>query len=126
VASDLNTIRNMNFDWAMHLNSVWKNASCDVPELQSRVREESAWRLRTLATQASQENPLGWIVTGSGGSGKTHLVSYWRRETHERHMTFVLVDMTDVHDFWDTVLLGYLDSLHQTTPQGTSQHQIVL
>ena len=126
MAIELDTIRSMNFDWAMHLHGVWKQPSCDVPELHSAVREQLVQRLRFLATQDSLQCPLGWIITGSGGGGKTHLLSFLRRETHQRHMSFVLVDMTDVHDFWETVLLGYLDSLHQPTPQGRTQHEAIL
>ena len=126
MAIELDTIRGMNFDWAMHLDGVWKQPSCDVSELQHGVREQLVERLRFLATQDSLQCPLGWIVTGSGGGGKTHLLSFLRRETHQRFMSFVLVDMTDVHDFWETVLLGYLDSLHRPTPQGLSQHEAIL
>ena len=126
MAIELDTIRGMNFDWAMHLDGVWKQPSCDVSELQHGVREQLVERLRFLATQDSLQCPLGWIITGSGGGGKTHLLSFLRRETHQRFMSFVLVDMTDVHDFWETVLLGYLDSLHRPTPQGRSQHEVIL
>jgi hypothetical protein len=126
VPTELDVIRGMNFDWAMHLDGVWKRPSCDIPELQHRVRDQLNDRLRLLATQQSKQSPLGWIVTGSGGGGKTHLLNFLRQETHQRFMSFVLVDMTDVHDFWETVLLGYLDSLHQPTPQGHTQHEAVL
>jgi len=57
----------------------------------------------------------------------------WQRQPEEpmiealrRRIGFVLVDMTDVHDFWETVLLGYLNSLQQAYEGSKFQHQVLL
>src|SRR5207245_932605 len=63
---------------------------------------------------------------GSGGTGKTHLLGTFRREATRRQCAFVLVDMTDVRTFWETVLQGYIDSLQQSFEGGRFQHQVPL
>jgi hypothetical protein len=65
-------------------------------------------------------------VLGNGGSGKTHLLRVLRQHCFEKGVGFVLVDMTDVKDFWETVIQGYLTSLLQEEPDGTSQLQKIL
>ena len=97
-------LRAISFDWTMHLTSVWSDPPFDVPDLHSDLRKELEWKLDQLSASSNSSSPLGWVVMGSGGTGKTHLLSVLRRQARQRGISFVLVDMTDVHDFWETVL----------------------
>lgn len=101
------------FQWTTHIDSVWKDAPADIPELQFTAREQLRLRLAALHRSAETSSPLGVPLLGTGGSGKTHVLSSVRHRAFEGGQYFVLVDMTDVRDFWDTVLLGYLRSLDQ-------------
>ena len=47
-------------------------------ELNADLRSEFAERLLALRQQQSTKSPLGWVVIGSGGSGKTHWLSICR------------------------------------------------
>lgn len=122
----LAALRAIDFDWTVHLKSVWCDQPSDVPQLQQDVRKELAEKLAALNGDPSRLSPLGWPIVGSGGTGKTHLVSVLRRLAADRGMAFVLVDMTDVHDFWETVLLGYLSSLQQECEPDRFQYQRIL
>ncbi len=106
------------FDWAMHLQGVWTDPPYDVPEFQSTLRHQLCEKLHEMHENPADDSPLGWVVVGTAGSGKTHLLSILRRESFARQIHFVLVDMTDVHDFWATVLLGYFNSLQQNRADG--------
>ena len=122
----LHALRAVDFDWAMHLKGVWTDPAHDVPELHQSLRRELVAKLDEMNADADPNSPLGWVIAGSGGTGKTHLLSIYRREAIARRVGFVLVDMTDVHDFSETVLLGYLSSLQQTCDGERFQYEVLL
>ncbi|NLY00346.1 MAG: ATP-binding protein [Rhodopirellula sp.] len=124
--TELKALKAIDFDWTVHLKSVWMDQLHDVPALQQELRNELAEKLADLGGSPERLSPLGWPIVGSGGTGKTHLVSVLRRMALDRGIAFVLVDMTDVHDFWETVLLGYLGSLQQECGPDRFQFQWVL
>jgi len=101
------------FQWTTHIDNVWKDPSTDIPELQFVAREQFRQRIARLQQSQDRESPLGIPLVGTGGSGKTHLLSSVRHQALEQGQYFVFVDMTDVRDFWETVLQGYMRSLDQ-------------
>ena len=122
----LAALRRVDFDWVIYLQDVWHDAAYDVPDLHAAVRRNVADKLAAMRAQRAQRSPLGWVVVGSGGSGKTHLLGAIRREAARQGAGFVMVDMTDVRDFWDTLKQGYLDSLQSDYGNGTFQYQVLL
>ena len=123
---ELDALRAVDFDWAVHLKNVWSDPPCDVPSLHAEPRSDLVRELEYLNASQNVLSPLGRTIVGSGGTGKTHLLSFLRHEAISRRIAFVLVDMTDVHDFWGTVLLGYLSSLQQSLAEGRFQYQLLL
>src|SRR5947209_925696 len=124
--NELDVMRAIDFDWTMSLSGVWNDAAWDVPDLHAHVRAEFGAKLKSMRNQPQVGSPLGWVIVGPGGAGKTHLLGAFRREAMRLQAGFVLVDMTDVRDFWETVLQGYLDSLQQLYEGGRFQHQSLL
>lgn len=125
-ADSLAAIKAIDFDWTVHLGSVWSDPPFDVPSLHGRLRDEIVDMLDGLNANSQGGSALGWPIVGPGGTGKTHLLSILRREALHRRIGFVLVDMTDVHDFWETVLLGYFNSLQQPCGEGRYLHELLL
>lgn len=101
------------FQWTTHIDNIWRDPSADIPELQWTAREQLNRRMVSLQRSSETASPLGIPLLGTGGSGKTHVLSSVRHRAFEVGQYFVLVDMTDVREFWETVLLGYLRSLDQ-------------
>jgi len=124
--NELDALRLVDFDWAMRLSEVWSDTAWDVPELHADIRSEFARKLDVMRGNPAGGSPLGWVIVGSGGTGKTHLLGTFRREAIRRKCAFVLVDMTDVRTFWETVLQGYIDSLQQSFEGEVFQYQWVL
>lgn len=118
----IDALRDANFDWVRRLSDVWHDDAAHVPEIN---REAFAGVLESFERTRQGEPQPGRVVAGSAGSGKTHLLGAVRVAVAERGW-FVLVDMTDVRDFWETVLQGYLESLQERLPDGRTQFQALL
>jgi len=124
--SALRALRAVDFDWTTHLDSIWTDSPFDVPSIQGEMRAELIQEIEDLGASGSRNSPLGVALVGPAGAGKTHLLSTLRAAVMERGMFFVLVDMTDVGDFWETVLLGYVRSLQRASANGETQLEIAL
>ncbi|MEZ4870257.1 MAG: DUF87 domain-containing protein [Caldilineaceae bacterium] len=122
----LQALQAVDFDWTMHMQSVWRDAIHDVETLHQPYRQKILDELLRLQRSGEPNSPLGMILVGSAGSGKTHLLSALRRYALSHDISFVLVDMTDVHDFWTTVLQGYVDSLQEAEADGIPQFHKLL
>ncbi|HXS19471.1 MAG TPA: AAA family ATPase [Polyangiaceae bacterium] len=117
----LRALRQADFDWTLRIQQVWSENVRDIPEIQRSIRDELEDRLDMLFEKRDDASPLGIPLVGPAGSGKTHLLGSLRAYAMQRGSFFVLVDMTDVADFWDTILLGYLRSLQQSSTDGRRQ-----
>lgn len=117
----LQMLRRANFDWTVMLQNIWSPPLGDVPQIQEALRREFQQQIEDMCEEPARDSPAGWVLTGSGGAGKTHLLGRFREQCAQRRVGFVLVDMTDVKDFWDTVLLGYFTSLQQPIDHGSPQ-----
>ena len=117
----LEILRAVDFDWTLHVRSVWTDNRFSASQLHRPLRRDILEELEQLDTRSSGFSPLGRIVLGPAGAGKTHLLGELRREAAALGAGFVLVDMTDVNDFMETVALGYLSSLFQPFYREVSQ-----
>lgn len=120
---ELEVLRRINFDWTRHIDSVWSVNAHDVPEIHADLRHELA---ETLTELSDGPSALGEVITGPAGSGKTHFLGALRQHLMAQGHFFVLVDMTDVRDFWDTVRLGHLDSINRLDETGEPQFRRAL
>lgn len=122
----LHALQEVDFEWAVHLRSVWTDIAYDIPAIHGGEREAILSRIEALRRSSQPRSPLGLVIRGNAGAGKTHMLSAIRRSVLSQAQIFVLVDMTDVRDFWETVNQGYLASLEQSTPKGETQLSLVL
>mgnify|MGYP003638401115 CR=1 FL=1 len=122
----LQTVDASQFSWACRLNDVWSDVLHDVAGLHPNLRAEFERKIEGLLAQRDIQSPLGWVLLGEGGSGKTHLLNAFRRMAVERGAYFVLLDLTDVRTFWESALQGYIDSLQEECVAGIPQCQLVL
>ncbi|MGD1862010.1 MAG: AAA family ATPase [Leptolyngbyaceae cyanobacterium] len=122
--SELQALKQIDFDWVRRVRSVWHDSLFDVDNLNIKERQAVLTRLEALKQAKQSSSPMGLIIQGVSGSGKTHLLSVIRQQATAQDMFFVLVDMTDIRDFWETTLEGYVSSLQEEHTDGTRQFQL--
>ena len=124
--NELDVLRSVDFDWAMRLSEVWDDAAWDVPELHANLRAEFGRKLEGM------REPRRRFAAGLGhrrgrrDGEDAPPRGVPPRGDPEPDCAFVLVDMTDVRVFWETVLQGYIDSLQQSFEGDRFQYQWVL
>jgi hypothetical protein len=122
----LRAFQDVDFNWAVRLQDIWKPAVGDVPDMHQNARRQLLEEAERLHEQPDHRNPLGWFLIGSGGTGKTHLLNAVQDQVVERRFGFILVDMTDVRDFWETAAQGYINSLQSALTDGRPQYAMLI
>ena len=112
----LAVLKNATFDWVKSLDDVWRVPSWDVPSLHGGALADFRVELGHLKGQRESASPPGMVISGPGGSGKTHLLSRFCQETLNAGGSFLLADMSAIRESLETVLKGMAKSL--TTPLG--------
>ncbi|HLK79956.1 MAG TPA: DUF87 domain-containing protein [Xanthobacteraceae bacterium] len=121
--NELDVLRSVDFDWTRQLRSIWRDPPYHVPSLHQEQLDDiiDYFRRKTRDLDPANE-PLGYVIVGPAGYGKTHLIGELRREVWEMDGWFVLLDLVGVKDFWSSVALGFLNSLQVRKADGRTQH----
>jgi hypothetical protein len=67
------------------------------------------------AARDPDTSPLGVVVQGPAGSGKTHLLGQVRERVQRADGMFFVVELLDATSFWQSALAGILESLGRPT-----------
>jgi len=125
MTADLTAFRAVDFNWTRDLQSVWVDSPFEVSDVHKHVADEVMEDF-ILRTKSPTSNPIGRVILGSAGAGKTHLMGNLRQRVWGSNGWFVLLDIIGITDFWATAALGFVNSLHQTMPSGRTQYEAVL
>ncbi|MDI6105704.1 DUF87 domain-containing protein [Actinoplanes sp. NEAU-A12] len=117
-------LASLRFDWAPVPDDLWRPQPFHVEGLHVPVLREVAAGIGEAASSPAG-SPIGLVMQGQGGSGKTHLLGSVRQQVHEKGGYFFLVSMLDAETFWDSVLAAILDGLSRPVP-GSRQTQLGL
>ncbi|SNY34658.1 ATP-binding protein [Paractinoplanes atraurantiacus] len=114
----------LRFNWAPVPDDVWRPMPFHVDGLHTTVARDVLDGVSD-ARASDGGSPIGLVVQGQRGSGKTHLLGWVRQQVQEQEGYFFLVGLLDAAGFWDSVLAAMLDGLSRTVP-GSEQTQSVL
>ncbi|MFC8847714.1 MULTISPECIES: ATP-binding protein [unclassified Micromonospora] len=114
----------LRFDWAPVPDDVWRPLPFHVEGLHIPVVREVLAGVGEAASNP-HGSPLGLVVQGQRGSGKTHLLGVIRQRVQEAGGYFFLVGLLDAGSFWDNVLAAVLDGLARPVP-GSRETQLKL
>src|SRR5262249_26526984 len=115
----------LRFSWAQVPDDVWRPSPYHVDGLHTMVTQDV---LAGIAdTEASADaNPIGLVLEGRNGSGKTHLLGWVPEQVQHRGGYFFLISLLDGRNFWDGVLIFLLDGLARRTPGSETQLRLLL
>ncbi|GAA3031982.1 ATP-binding protein [Streptosporangium longisporum] len=89
---------------------VWQPVPFHVPGMHP----EASHALRSgldAAADSPVTSPIGVVLEGGAGSGKTHLMSWLREQTVQRDGYFFLMDVLDARNFWESAVVSIQDGL---------------
>ncbi|MEU9889435.1 DUF87 domain-containing protein [Sphaerisporangium sp. NPDC051011] len=100
----------LRFNYAVAPDDVWRPSEFHIDGLH-RATAQALIDGVTEASDSVASSPIGVVIEGQRGSGKTHLVGWVRERVQNEGGYFFLVGLLDARDFWDSVLVSMLDSL---------------
>jgi hypothetical protein len=125
MTSELEAFSDVDFSWVKPLESVW-SADAAFPAGPNDDLEDSIVADLLRQTKDPRLKPVGRVLVGPAGVGKTHLVGNLRRKVWAASGWFVLLDVIGLTDFWKSAALSFLTSLLQEMPDGRRQYEAVL
>jgi hypothetical protein len=115
----------LRFNWAMAPDDVWRRSPFHVDGLHQAVVRDVLDGIAD-AEASLDASPIGLVLEGRQGSGKTHILGWVREQTQQRGGYFFLIGLLDGRDFWGGLLTFLLDGLARTAPDGQTQLQLLL
>ena len=120
-----NALAALRFDWAQVPDDVWRPSPFHIDGLHPGVVSDVVAGMAD-ARASADGSPLGLILRGRRGSGKTHLLGWVRQQVQEQGGYFFLVGLLDAKDFWDSVLASIMEGLFRSVPGSDTQLRLFL
>ncbi len=117
---ELDALAALRFDYAKVPDDVWRPLPFHVGALHQRTAK-AILNGFIEAEESADASPIGLVIQGQRGAGKTHLLGWARQAVHEEDGYFFLVSLLDARSFWESVLLSMLDSLSRPMPGAGTQ-----
>ena len=104
-------LEEVQFTLALGPEDVWSPVAHHVEGLHDQV---AGYVLRSVrqARDGNGGSPVGVVVQGERGVGKTHLLRWMRQKVQADHGYFFLIKLLDGVDFWQTAVHGVVDGLY--------------
>jgi hypothetical protein len=100
--SSLAALAALTFNWTRTLNDVWGAAPFHVEGLHAEVSADIGQAISEA--KAGDYNPLGIVIQGERGVGKTHLLGWTRERVQRAGGYFFLVGDLSAKAFWEELL----------------------
>jgi hypothetical protein len=114
-------LASLRLTWAPTADDLWRpQAATHVPGLNEFAVDDVMDAFGD-ATRDPMSSPLGVVVQGRAGSGKTHLLGQVRERVQASGGYFLLVELLDAATFWESVRSGIIESLGRPGAQRETQ-----
>ncbi|MEV0895661.1 DUF87 domain-containing protein [Actinoplanes sp. NPDC049802] len=100
-------------DWAPTPEDVWTALDVHLDELNGTAGAAVLHAFEEAEARRTG-SPLGLIVEGQHGSGKTHLLRWAREKVQARHGYFFLMGVSDGRTFWPNIVHTLLRGLRRS------------
>ncbi|MEV0974757.1 ATP-binding protein [Microtetraspora glauca] len=119
-ARELSALSALRFNYAQVPDDVWWPSPFHVESLHRRTTQVLLTGV-TEAKDSRDASPIGVVVQGQRGTGKTHLLGWLREQVQHDGGYFFLVGLLDAKGFWESVVVSMRDSLARKSQDGESQ-----
>lgn len=114
-------LESIRLDWATTRDDIWEpQALVHVDGLHSAVIDETM-RSFSDARASTAASPLGVVIQGPAGSGKTHLLGQVRERVQNAGGYFFLAKLLDGTNFWQSIIVCITEDLNRPSPTHSSQ-----
>ncbi|GII27985.1 ATPase [Planotetraspora mira] len=103
-------LERLDFNWVSGTEDVWHPSPFHVEALNLQTVQAVLDGVGE-ATRSPDTSPIGLVVQGQRGAGKTHLLGWIREKVQDEGGYFFLVELLDAGIFWDSVVVAMLDGL---------------
>lgn len=110
-------------DWVPTDKDVWQPMPYHVEGVQ-KAAEEAV--LAGIAAAAGDRSPLGLVIQGDNGAGKTHLLGWVRDQILHQGGYFLYADFSSGRPFWEQVLRSVRKDLNRTVDGADTQLTLML
>jgi hypothetical protein len=115
----------LKFDWSPTKEDVWGPPEAHVNGINTDI-SRSILDAFKKATGSHGPCPLGLVVEGQHGSGKTHLLSWTREQVQQQGGYFFLMGLPRGRNFWHTMAQTFLDGLARPAVKHRDQLTMLL
>lgn len=117
---ELAALAALSFDWADTPDHVWRDSPYHVDGLHADALAAIDTGIRDAVT-SDGPSPIGLVLRGLKGVGKTHLLGLVRRQVHRARGYFFLDDVTAAEAFWENTAEALRRGLTRPDDSGESQ-----
>ncbi|CAN5548491.1 DUF87 domain-containing protein [soil metagenome] len=104
-------LSSLRLSWAPTADDLWNaQGALHVPGFNDAALDQVMYAFQD-AEREQQSSPLGVVVRGPAGSGKTHLLGQVRERVQAADGFFFVVELLDATSFWESSRSGILESL---------------
>ena len=108
-SEELTALAALTFDWTRALDDVWTDQRYHVDGLHAVTAALIGSGLRSVMADGAR--PLGIVIQGQRGVGKTHLLGWTREQVQDAGGFFFLVGDLFTKAFWEQVLGSMVEQL---------------
>lgn len=124
-ADERRALSALRFNWAPTPDDVWRNSPYHVPQLQQNALHLVMDGFADAAKH-QDSSPIGVVVLGQRGTGKTHLLGSVREQVQAQNGYFFLISLLEASAFWRSAALSVLDGLTREVPGRETQLRVFL
>jgi Helicase HerA, central domain len=115
-----NALAKVRFDWAETPDHIWGDSPYHVDGLHERAEHEIRQGILD-ASYSVGPSPIGLVLQGQKGVGKTHLLGWVRREVQQQNGYFFLIALNSGGSFWSDATDAVRSGLMRPNSGGETQ-----
>ncbi|MFI5956688.1 helicase HerA domain-containing protein [Cryptosporangium sp. NPDC051539] len=122
---ELRALRSVRIHFAPTPDDVWNPNPFHVDGMHQRAIDAVLYGLDDAA-ESDGGSPIGVVIQGQRGTGKTHLMGWLRDQIQDRDGYFFLLSLVDPTAFWPSAVVSILDGLTRRVKRRMPQRRALL